>query len=403
MSSTKVIGGKKLAWALTLIYFSSYVTRINLAAVISEVVTATGFARTELAVALTCLSATYGIGQIVNGRLGDYVKPQNLILTGLIIATVINFAFPLLAASPMLMAALWGVNGFAQAMMWPPIVKILVANMDDDMYSYAVVRVSWGSSIGTIVVYLLSPMIIGFAGWQGVFYFSALIGAVVTSLWFFMRQRITVPQMNAASNTPAKARIPRQALLPMAFIALGIIFQGMLRDGVTSWMPSYLSEIFNLGNQTSIFCTVSLAIFGMFSYTVATKLYKRWFSNEVNCGGVIFGFSILTALLLFIFFDGGAVLSILLMATLTACMHGINLMLITHVPKRFKKYGNISTISGAVNACTYIGSAIFTYVVALLSEQIGWRYTVGVWAIIALLGTVCCFIAARPWKKSYQE
>ncbi|MBQ1945984.1 MAG: MFS transporter [Clostridia bacterium] len=403
MSSTKVIGGKKLAWALTLIYFSSYVTRINLAAVISEVVTATGFARTELAVALTCLSSTYGIGQIVNGRLGDYVKPQNLILTGLIIATVINFAFPLLAASPMLMAALWGVNGFAQAMMWPPIVKILVANMDDDMYSYAVVRVSWGSSIGTIVVYLLSPMIIGFAGWQGVFYFSALIGAVVTSLWFFMRQRITVPQMNAASNTPAKARIPRQALLPMAFIALGIIFQGMLRDGVTSWMPSYLSEIFNLGNQTSIFCTVSLAIFGMFSYTVATKLYKRWFSNEVTCGGVIFGFSILTALLLFIFFDGGAVLSILLMATLTACMHGINLMLITHVPKRFKKYGNISTISGAVNACTYIGSAIFTYVVALLSEQIGWRYTVGVWAIIALLGTVCCFIAARPWKKFYQE
>ena len=403
MSSTKVIGGKKLAWALTLIYFSSYVTRINLAAVISEVVTATGFARTELAVALTCLSATYGIGQIVNGRLGDYVKPQNLILTGLIIATVINFAFPLLAASPMLMAALWGVNGFAQAMMWPPIVRILVANMDDDMYSYAVVRVSWGSSIGTIVVYLLSPMIIGFAGWQGVFYFSALIGAVVTSLWFFMRQRITVPQMNAASNTPAKARIPRQALLPMAFIALGIIFQGMLRDGVTSWMPSYLSEIFNLGNQTSIFCTVSLAIFGMFSYTVATKLYKRWFSNEVTCGGVIFGFSILTALLLFIFFDGGAVLSILLMATLTACMHGINLMLITHVPKRFKKYGNISTISGAVNACTYIGSAIFTYVVALLSEQIGWRYTVGVWAIIALLGTVCCFIAARPWKKFYQE
>ena len=403
MSSTKVIGGKKLAWALTLIYFSSYVTRINLAAVISEVVTATGFARTELAVALTCLSSTYGIGQIVNGRLGDYVKPQNLILTGLIIATVINFAFPLLAASPMLMAALWGVNGFAQAMMWPPIVKILVANMDDDMYSYAVVRVSWGSSIGTIVVYLLSPMIIGFAGWQGVFYFSALIGAVVTSLWFFMRQRITVPQMNAASNTPAKARIPRQALLPMAFIALGIIFQGMLRDGVTSWMPSYLSEIFNLGNQTSIFCTVSLAIFGMFSYTVATKLYKRWFSNEVTCGGVIFGFSILTALLLFIFFDGGAVLSILLMATLTACMHSINLMLITHVPKRFKKYGNISTISGAVNACTYIGSAIFTYVVALLSEQIGWRYTVGVWAIIALLGTVCCFIAARPWKKFYQE
>lgn len=401
--STKAIGGKKLAWALTLIYFSSYVTRINLAAVISEVVTATGFARTELAVALTCLSTTYGVGQIVNGMLGDRVKPQNLILTGLIIATVINFTFPLLAASPLLMAILWGVNGFAQAMMWPPIVKILVANMDDNMYSYAVVRVSWGSSIGTIAVYLLSPVIIGFAGWQGVFYFSALVGTIVTILWVIFRRNIYVPQRQPASDGLINARIPRQAMFPMVFIALGIIFQGMLRDGVTSWMPSYLSEIFNFGNRTSIFCTVSLAIFGMICHSVSAKLCKRYFPNEVTCGGIIFAAALISAILLFFFFDCGALLAILLMGILSACMHGTNLMLITYVPKRFKKHGNISTISGCINACTYIGSAIFTYAVALLSEQIGWRYTVGVWAIIALLGTICCFIAAKPWKRFYQE
>ena len=403
INAQKRIAGKSLAWLLTLVYFSSYVTRINFAAVIQEVVTATGFSRTDLAVALTCLSTTYGFGQIVNGMLGDRVKPQNLILTGLLTATVINFAFPFLASSPTLMAVLWGLNGFAQAMMWPPIVKILVATMDDNMYSYAVVRVSWGSSIGTIAVYMISPLLIGAFGWQGVFFFSAAIGAVVTLLWKFLRGGIDMQAPQQQSNVPAKARIPRKALFPMAFIALGIIFQGMLRDGVTSWMPSYLSEIFNLGNQTSIFCTVSLAIFGMVSYTVATALYKRFFSNEVTCGGVIFIFSVVASLLLFFFFDGGAVLSILLMATLTACMHGINLMLITHVPKRFKKYGNISTISGAVNACTYIGSAIFTYAVAVLSESIGWQNTVGVWALIALLGTACCFIAAKPWKKFYQE
>jgi len=399
----KALSGKSLAWLLTLVYFSSYVTRINLAAVISEVVTATGFPRTELAVALTCLSTTYGFGQIVNGMLGDRIKPQNLILTGLLIATVINFVFPFLASSPTLMALLWGMNGFAQAMMWPPIVKILVATMDDAMYSYAVVRVSWGSSFGTIAIYLISPLLIGAFGWKGVFFFSASIGAAVTMLWNHLKGGIQLQPAQQQSNTPAKARIPRKALFPMAFIALGIIFQGMLRDGVTSWMPSYLSEIFNLGNQTSIFCTVSLAIFGMVSYTVATALYKRFFSNEVTCGGMIFIFAVVASLLLFFFFDGGALLSILLMATLTACMHGVNLMLITHVPKRFKKYGNISTISGAVNACTYIGSAIFTYAVALLSEKIGWQSTVGVWKLIALLGTICCFIAAKPWKKFYQE
>ena len=141
----------------------------------------------------------------------------------------------------------------------------------------------------------------------------------------------------------------------------------------------------------------------MLSHAAAIYLNKRYFSNEVTCGGVIFFIAIVASFMLFIFFDGGALLSIFLMAILSACMHGTNLMLITIVPKRFKKYGNISTISGAINACTYIGSAIFTYAVALLSEKIGWQSTVGVWAIIALLGTVCCFIAARPWRKFYQE
>ena len=84
-------------------------------------------------------------------------------------------------------------------------------------------------------------------------------------------------------------------------------------------------------------------------------------------------------------------------------MHGVNLMLITHVPKRFKKYGSISTISGAINSCTYIGAAISTYGVAVLAETIGWRWTVGVWALIALAGTACCLVAAKPWKRFYNE
>ena len=74
-------------------------------------------------------------------------------------------------------------------------------------------------------------------------------------------------------------------------------------------------------------------------------------------------------------------------------------MLITHVPKRFKKYGGISTISGLINSCTYIGAAISTYGIALLSESVGWRGTIGVWFIIATLGTACCFVATAPWKR----
>ena len=118
---------------------------------------------------------------------------------------------------------------------------------------------------------------------------------------------------------------------------------------------------------------------------------------------MIFAVAVLSAVVMALLFDAGAVIAVLMMAMITGCMHGVNLMLITHVPKRFKKYGNISTVSGALNACTYIGAAIATYGIAKLSEIVGWRNTVGVWAIIGVLGTLCCFVGARLWKKFIEE
>ncbi len=401
MDKTKNIVGKPLAWLLTLIYFASYVTRINFAAIIQEVVSDTGFEKSALSVILVCLSVSYAVGQVVNGYLGDKIKPQNLIMCGLCVATAVNLLFPFFSSSIGVMSVLWTVNGFAQAMMWPPMVKILVANCDEATYGYSVVRVSWGSSFGTILIYLLSPIIIKLVGWRAVFYTSALIGLCAAALWAVFMPRINSESRSLSeSEKPSKGfKLPKTALFPLIFIALAIILQGMLRDGVTSWMPSYLAENFGTDNASSIFQTVTLAIFSIVMFSFAGWLYEKFFKNEVALAALIFAVATASALALFLLFGAGSVVAILMMMLISGCMHGINLMLITHVPKRFKKHGNISTISGIINSCTYIGSAIFTYGVALLAERIGWQYTVGVWAIIALLGTLCCLIAMSPWKK----
>ncbi len=401
-----LISGKGLAWLLTLIYFTSYVTRINFAAIIQEIVTVTGYEKTALSIILVVLSITYGFGQIVNGRLGDKIKPQLLILIGLITSTTVNLAFPFLINSIPLMTVFWGINGFAQAMMWPPIVKILVSAAEGEMYGFSMVRISWGSSFGTILVYLVSPLLISLVGWRAVFYFSAIIGIATIVIWATSMNRIESRDNNADSKdvtVDEKFRFPKEALFPIIFIALGIILQGMLRDGITSWMPTYLSEVFKLDNKLSILITVSLAVFSIICFSISGTVYKKFFKNEVFLGAVFFGVSTISALILFAFFNAGVVLTVLSMALITGCMHGINLMLIAHVPKRFKKYGNISTVSGVINSCTYIGSAISTYGIALFSELIGWRYTVGLWAVIAAFGTLACLVAAKPWEKFYSK
>ena len=405
----KMITGKRLAWLFAYVYFASYVTRINLSAVIQEVVTDTGFEKSALSIILVCMSVTYGVGQIINGWIGDHIKPQDLIFVGLVTATVINIVFPFFSSSIPVMCVLWGINGFAQAMMWPPIVKIMVNTMDEVTYGEASVIVSLGSSFGTIAVYLTAPLIISILSWKFVLFTSAAIGLFSVILWGFLKDRtyneslIRLPESKGAELQKQKFIFPREAIFPIIFIALAIIFQGMLRDSVTNWMPSLLSEAFKMGNSASILCTVSLALFSMIAFIVAGAFYKNCFKNEVACAAVMFVIASISGLALTLLFNFGAVFAIIFMALITGANHGVNLMLIGHVPKRFRKYGNISTISGTINSCTYIGSAIATYGIAKVSESFGWQITVTVWLAIAVLGTLCCIIAMPKWKSFIEK
>ena len=398
----KHIIGKPLAWLLTLIYFTSYMTRKNFATVLQQVISETGIAKDTLSVVLVSMTVAYGIGQIVNGRLGDKFKPTNMIFCGLIIATSVNLVFPFATGSVVFMAILWGINGYAHSMMWPPIVKILVTNCDDDMYSYSVVRVSWGSSFATIALYFIAPLIISLTStWKAICWVGATIGLVMTISWFFLKRRVitTLPEEKSSAKNNKGFAIPKAAVFPIIFIVLGIIFQGMLRDGVATWMPTYLAEIHGMSNEKSILSAVFPAIFSIITFAISNWLYKKFFTNEVVCGAVIFSISVAAAGLLFVLFGKSSVVAIICFTLITGCMHGINLMLITHVPKRFKKYGNISTFAGIFNACTYVGEAIFLYGIAALANNFGWQFSIGTCLAIAILGTVCCFIAARPWKR----
>ncbi len=63
-----------ILFALT--YMTSYVTRVNFDAIIQTMETSTGL---SLALAVSVLSITYGIGQLVSGYFGDRIAPKKLV------------------------------------------------------------------------------------------------------------------------------------------------------------------------------------------------------------------------------------------------------------------------------------------------------------------------------------
>lgn len=401
---------KQIAWLFMLVYFASYVMRINFAVMLVRVCGDMGLGKSDLAIVVTALTVTYGIGQVISGFVGDKLKPQYMLTCGLALAIACNIAM-FLCGDVLAMTVVWAINGFAHAMLWPPIVRLNSMYIPEDEYSYATVRVSWGSSVATILLYLACPLLLSFMSWRAIILACAGVGVAVMTVWLIASPRLLSDDMilvrpsnneKDVGKAGAYPTIPAFAVLPVVFIVLGIIFQGMIRDGVTNWMPSFLLETFGLSEDSSILATVVLAAFSIFSFGMFDLLYRRLIKNEVLCGGVIFGAALISAVILYLVnkFASSVVVSMLLMAIIVGCMHGVNLMLIAIVPKGFAKYGRVSTMSGLLNACTYIGAAIATSGFAALTEATNsWTPTLFAWILICLLGTVACMVAAPLWKK----
>ena len=398
-----------------LLYFTSYITRLNYGAVLADIVAGTAVTKSQAGLIGTALFVTYGVGQIVMGFLGDKVKPQLIITCGLVVTTLCNAVFPLCDNIGFLIF-IWGLNGFAQAAFWPPLVRILASRFTKRDYSVAIIWVSAAANIATVLLYLIVPLLLVTLGWQSVFYFAAGLAAIVIPVWAIGTAHLKEPTEKGADDKAAPSagasetvlsadKTSRKAFwkllvacnMPCIFIAIAM--HGFLKDGITTWMPTYLTETFTLGTSISILVNVALPVFGIIIVTVAAVLQSKLFKNELSASLAYFAVSSVMLLLLFFFSDSHAALSVALSAVTVGCMHGINLMLVSDLPARFVKHNKISTVSGLTNSCTYIGSALSSYLIALLAERIGWQYTILFWMVVAVLGAVLCLASVKLWKK----
>ena len=311
--------------------------------------------------ALTGSFITYGAGQLVSGVLGDHISPKKLIFLGLSLTVLMNLCIPF-CRNPYQMLVVWCFNGFAQSFLWPPLIS--------------------------------------FCGWRTVFFFSAICGIIMILVWNRYCEDAPVISIENASIQGSSQK--NSFLSPLLLcIMLTIVLQGMLRDGVTTWMPSYISETYHLSHAAAILTGVLLPLFGLLCIQAASTLYIRKFSNPLSCAGVFFFTGTLSSLALFCSTGKNAAFSVFFSALLTGCMHGVNLIQVCMIPPFFKKQGNVSTVSGVLNSCTYIGSATSTYGIAVLSDRIVWSSTLLIWVLLTFAGTLICIACARPWRKKF--
>lgn len=390
---------RRVSLICSMAYFMSYIMRLGFAAGLVEITAALNIPQSTAGLACTGLFITYGAGQFLSGWLGDRIAPRSLIALGLLGAAACNLMMAV-SSAVWAMIAIWCVNGVFQAMLWPPMVRLMAEALDSEGYRKASKAVSVAANIATMTVYALMSLFVRMNIWQGYFYCSAVLGGA--SAFLFLAGTKTLQRgpsaQKQADPAAAKVKIAPLALASgLPLIMLAIIMQGMLRDGVTTWMPSLIADTANLGASASVLSAAVLPIFSVLCINLASAIQKRM-PNDTHSSMWLFVVCALCSAVMLPLLNN-AVAAIVCMAIITGCAHAINFLLICHVPSYFAPYGCVSSVSGLINSCTYIGSAVSTYGIALISDAFGWPATVMGWCAISLLGTLFCLAVKGRWQR----
>lgn len=403
MQKKKISPAVWLCALLSLLYFTSYITRLNFSASIAEMVSVGVFSKTQGGVIGTALFFTYGFGQIISGVLSDKFDPGKIVAVGLVLTALCNLLFAF-SDSVAVMAVLWGVNGFAQALFWPPIVRILSYYFDDSGYAKGNLAVSYACHGATILIYLIVPFGIKVADWRFSFFFGALLAAAVLIVWCAGYWRLVskmdkTAEREGTTHPSSAPLIKTLAVSGVLIVLVAIALQGYLKDGIQSWLPTFFTEVFEMDSSKAILMNMVVPVSSIVFVSLATVLFRKVFRNEVAESIFLFSVTTVLSLLVAVFYTKSPAVTLVLSALVIGCAHGVNTMLISFLPRRFERIGKAATVGGICNASVYVGSAASSYGIALIATNAGWAATLISWGIIAFLGIIMCVIALPQWKK----
>ena len=184
-----------------------------------------------------------------------------------------------------------------------------------------------------------------------------------------------------------------------------VVFHGMLKDGVNTWVPSILRDTFLTSTSLSTALAILLPLSGLAGVAFANFLLrcKRLERNHPRIGIVIMLLMAIPLALLLqmksLTLIGGVLCLCLISLLISTNGHVFAVMM----PTEFAVCGKASTVSGIFNTLIYAGSAISTYTFGVIAERAGWGVTIAVWLGLALGSVVILAFAVKPWRAFLQN
>lgn len=395
-------------------YSFSYIGRLNFSASMADMTSSGVLLKSQAGAVTTGFFICYGCGQFLSGMLGDRINPRYLVFAGLVCSSLINFG---IAVGPPLwfMIVLWSLNGFAQSLLWAPICKIVSDRVSSNRRQKACTALATTMAGGTLMAYILSAVLINAFGWKAAFISGSSATLLAAVTWIIVTTKIEhdadkngVEEDIVAVHEDDGEEVPHeeiptnlwQLLCVSGLTILALVggVQGVLKDCMSTWVPTFIEDMFNMGSVISILTGAFLPIFGFFGPIFTNKLMMKT-RDELSSLFILFLISSGCLAMLALFGRFSIAISIVALALTYACSLGQNMILIGTLPMYFSKLGKVSTITGTMNALCYVTTAAVSWIVGVLVDRTGWTIVMAGWFVLSALAAVGTLFAKRRWNK----
>ena len=356
-------------------YTAAYPGRYSYNSNITPIMDAFGVTHGEAGLVTTCFFFAYGIGQVVNGLLCRRYPRRWIIPFSLACSAVLNIAV-FLGAPFWTLKYLWLLNGGLQSILWPTLISVLSQSLPAPYLKSSVLVMSTTVPIGTLLAYGLSSLLAVRGGFPFSFLTGALLMAGAAAAWLFLYRDAPASE-NAqpvqTSRTPGKGLLNPAVAVTVLVLCLFAVANNLVKDGLTTWVPSILKERFGLPDSLSILLTLVLPVLGIFG-AACNGLLERRLPSFIKLSGLWFLLAAVSTAGVILLLDTSlwwAVLAVFGIISLS--MHAVNNAITSMAPLYMREQLDSGLLAGVLNGCCYVGSTISSYCLGWVADHFGWN------------------------------
>ena len=369
-----------------------------------------------LGVVSSALFWCYAFGQLVSGRLGSYFGYKKLMIFGVASSAVLNVLISF-QNNLWVIAVLWGLNGFCQAMVWANGIGVINNWWPKENRGFASGLATAFSGVAQAVTYLtinwcliLNPEWTWRAGFR--FPMIPMVLILIAFICFFKEKPQDVglkafeeDNKELESNDAAMAETLSKKGFFYAYKLLFsepkvIVFclisaiAGIGRYGLLTWIPTYFTEELGLTLKDDMFTYIVLPLGQACAMFVFPFITDKIFKGKREPMLALAAIAAFVGMICFPFFKTQLPATIMLFVVgVFSMVTGIIWAIAGDMGGRALS----STVVGVLDWAVYMGAAIQASAFGFVQEKFGWSaifVTIGCLYIVLLVLT----LAARKMK-----